>query len=59
MGAIYVLWLRELKRYFRSRAQIAASLGQPLLYLLALGSASPRCSAAAAKATTCSSSPRA
>jgi ABC-2 type transport system permease protein len=37
MSAIYVLWLRELRRYFRSRAQIAASLGQPLLYLLALG----------------------
>lgn len=37
MSAIYVLWLRELRRYFRSRAQIVASLGQPLLYLLALG----------------------
>jgi len=37
MGAIYILWLRELKRYTRSRAQIFASLGQPLLYLLALG----------------------
>ncbi len=37
MAAIYILWLRELKRYVRSRAQIAASLGQPLLYLLALG----------------------
>jgi ABC-type branched-subunit amino acid transport system permease subunit len=37
MGAIYILWLRELKRYTRSRAQILASLGQPLLYLLALG----------------------
>lgn len=37
MNAIYILWLRELKRYFRSRAQIVASLGQPLLYLLALG----------------------
>jgi ABC-2 type transport system permease protein len=37
MGPIYILWLRELKRYVRSRAQIAASLGQPLLYLLALG----------------------
>jgi ABC-2 type transport system permease protein len=35
--AIYILWLRELKRYSRSRAQIIASLGQPLLYLLALG----------------------
>jgi ABC-2 type transport system permease protein len=37
MSAIYILWLRELKRYFRSRAQIVASLGQPLLYLLVLG----------------------
>src|SRR6185437_1139721 len=37
MNAIYILWLRELKRYIRSRTQIAASLGQPLLYLLALG----------------------
>jgi ABC-2 type transport system permease protein len=37
MSVIYILWLRELKRYVRSRAQIVASLGQPLLYLLALG----------------------
>lgn len=37
MSVIYILWLRELKRYSRSRAQIIASLGQPLLYLLALG----------------------
>jgi len=37
MSAIYVLWLRELRRYVRSRSQIAASLGQPLLYLVALG----------------------
>jgi ABC-2 type transport system permease protein len=37
MSAIYILWLRELKRYTRSRAQVIASLGQPLLYLLALG----------------------
>jgi ABC-2 type transport system permease protein len=37
MSAIYILWLRELKRYVRSKAQIAASLGQPLLYLLVLG----------------------
>ena len=37
MSAIYILWLRELKRYVRSRAQIVASLGQPLLYLVALG----------------------
>lgn len=37
MSAIYILWLRELKRYLRSRAQIVASLGQPMLYLLVLG----------------------
>jgi ABC-2 type transport system permease protein len=37
MSAVYILWLRELKRYSRSRAMIVASLGQPLLYLLVLG----------------------
>jgi ABC-2 type transport system permease protein len=37
MNAIYILWLRELKRYVRSRVQIVVSLGQPTLYLLALG----------------------
>ena len=37
MSAIYILWLRELKRYSRSRAMVIASLGQPLLYLLVLG----------------------
>lgn len=37
MSAIYILWLRELKRYTRSRVQLVASLGQPMLYLLVLG----------------------
>src|SRR4030095_811086 len=37
VGAIYILWLREVKRYLRSRAQVVASLGQPLMYLLVLG----------------------
>ena len=37
MTAIYILWLREVKRYMRSRAQVTASLGQPLLYLVVLG----------------------
>src|SRR5206468_12157348 len=37
MAAIYILWLREVKRYTRSRAQVVASVAQPLLYLLALG----------------------
>src|SRR5437764_6712418 len=37
MAVVFALWLREVKRYLRSRAQIAASLGQPLMYLLVLG----------------------
>jgi ABC-2 type transport system permease protein len=37
VAVIYILWLRELKRFSRSRAQIIASVGQPLLYLLVLG----------------------
>jgi ABC-2 type transport system permease protein len=37
MSVIYVMFLRELRRYVRSRAQIVASLGQPLLYIVALG----------------------
>jgi len=37
MNAIYVLWLRNLKRYARSRARIIGALGQPILYLVALG----------------------
>ena len=37
MSAIYILWLRQLKRYVRSRARIIGSLGQPLLFLVALG----------------------
>src|SRR3954464_12588600 len=37
MSVVYILWLREVKKYVRSRPQIIASLGQPLMYLLALG----------------------
>ncbi len=37
MNAIYILWLRQIKRYSRSKARIIGSLGQPLLFLLALG----------------------
>jgi len=37
VSAIFILWLRQIKRYSRSRAQIVASLGQPLLYLFVLG----------------------
>ncbi len=37
MNAVLILWLRQLKRYSRSRARIIGGLGQPILFLLALG----------------------
>lgn len=37
MNTIYILWLRQLKRYLRSRSRIIGSLGQPVLFLVALG----------------------
>lgn len=37
MNAVYILWLRAIKRYVRSKPRIIAALGQPLLFLLALG----------------------
>lgn len=37
MKKIYILWLRQIKRYLRSRSRIIGSLAQPLLFLLALG----------------------
>src|SRR4051812_46304196 len=37
VSVIYILWLRELKKYLRSKAQIIASLGTPLMYLGVLG----------------------
>ncbi len=35
--AIYILWLRQIKRYFRAKSRIIGSIGQPLLFLVALG----------------------
>lgn len=37
MRVIYYLWLRQLKRYVRSKSRIIGAIGQPLLFLLALG----------------------
>jgi ABC-2 type transport system permease protein len=37
MSIIYILWLRQLKRYSRSRPRMIASLAQPLLFLFAMG----------------------
>ena len=37
MKAIYILWLRQIKRALRSKSRIIGSIGQPLLFLVALG----------------------
>lgn len=37
MSTIYIMWLRQLKRYFRSRSRMIGSLAQPILFLVALG----------------------
>jgi ABC-2 type transport system permease protein len=37
MSVLYILWLRQIKRYFRSRSRIVGAVLQPLLFLLALG----------------------
>jgi ABC-2 type transport system permease protein len=37
MSVIYILWLRQFKRYTRSRVRIITSIGQPLLFLFAMG----------------------
>ena len=36
-ATIYIMWIRQLKRYIRSKSRIIGSLGQPILFLLALG----------------------
>jgi ABC-2 type transport system permease protein len=37
MSAIYVLWLREMKRFWRSKSRVLSSLVMPLLFLAFLG----------------------
>ncbi len=37
MGAIYIIWLRNVKRYVRSKSRIIGSLGMPFFFLLVLG----------------------
>ncbi len=34
---VYIMWLRQVKKYLRSKARIIGSLGQPILFLVALG----------------------
>jgi ABC-2 type transport system permease protein len=37
MRVLYVLWLRQIKRFFRAKSRMVGAIGQPLLFLLALG----------------------
>ena len=37
MSTVYIMWLRELKKFFRNRSRVIGALGQPLLFLLAFG----------------------
>jgi len=37
MQTVYIMWLREVKRFIRSKSRIVGALGQPLLFLIALG----------------------
>ena len=37
MAVVYILWLRQMKRYVRSRSRMLGAIGQPILFLLALG----------------------
>ncbi len=35
--AIYIIWLRDLKRHFRDKARIFGSLGSPIIFIFILG----------------------
>jgi len=37
MNIIYIFWLRQLKKYFRSKVRLFGSLAQPAFFLVALG----------------------
>ena len=37
MGVVYIMWLRQLKRYWRSKSRMIGALGMPILFLIALG----------------------
>jgi ABC-2 type transport system permease protein len=37
LRTIYIMWIREVKKFVRSRSRIVGALGQPILFLLALG----------------------
>jgi ABC-2 type transport system permease protein len=37
MRTIYILWIRQLKRFIRKKASLIGALGQPVIFLIAFG----------------------
>jgi ABC-2 type transport system permease protein len=37
MGPVGILWLRQIKKYFRSKSRVIGSIAQPLLFLIVFG----------------------
>lgn len=37
LSVVYIFWLRQVKRYLRNKPRIIGSVGQPLMFLIALG----------------------
>jgi ABC-2 type transport system permease protein len=37
MNTIYILWVRQLKRFIRKKASLIGALGQPIIFLIAFG----------------------
>lgn len=37
MQTVYILWLRQLKRFIRKKASLVGALGQPIIFLVAFG----------------------
>ncbi len=37
MNTIYILWIRQLKRFWRKKASIIGALGQPIIFLFVFG----------------------
>jgi ABC-2 type transport system permease protein len=37
MNTVYILWIRQLKRFIRKKASLIGALGQPLIFLVAFG----------------------
>jgi ABC-2 type transport system permease protein len=38
LRGLYIIWFRDILRYWRDRARVLSSLGQPLLFLIVFGS---------------------